>query len=125
MFNLFNPAKATLGRKDHICGDIKASGELVVQGFVEGDIEVDQLRVGRKGHVDGDIIAETVRIAGYVKGSVHARYVVIEATAHVEGVLHYEHLSVAPTADLCAHIKPDPMIARLHHPMPVRDFLYS
>lgn len=117
------PKKAILRRNRSIRGDIKGQGELDLRGKVEGNIEVDSLTIGRKGCVNGSVVAETVRIMGFVKGNIQARQVIVEKGAHVEGELSYEQLSVAPKADLAAKLMPRPLLKLWQDRQPVIEVL--
>jgi len=117
------PKKAVIRRNRSITGDIIGCGELHLRGTVQGCVEVDFLTIGRKGCVEGDVIADTVRILGHVKGSVQARSVIIEKGAHVEGELSYEQLSVAPQADLAAKLTPRPLLKLWRERQPVEEVL--
>ncbi|MDV7339673.1 polymer-forming cytoskeletal protein [Terasakiella sp. A23] len=117
------PKKAVVRRNRTIKGDIKGQGELDLRGKVNGTIEVDTLTIGRKGYVKGDVIADTVRIMGYVQGNIQARQVIVERGAHVVGELSYEQLSVAPQADLSAKLTPRPLLKLFKEREPVEDVL--
>lgn len=117
------PKRAIVRRNRSIHGDIKGHGELDLRGNVEGTIEVDNLIIGRKGVLTGNVIAETVRIMGFVKGNIQARQVIVEKGAHVEGELSYEQLSVAPKADLAAKLMPRPLLKLWQDRQPVEQVL--
>ncbi|WP_135080999.1 polymer-forming cytoskeletal protein [Terasakiella sp. SH-1] len=117
------PRKAIVKRNRIIHADIKGQGELDLRGNVEGNIEVDNLVIGRKGCVKGTVVAETVRILGFVKGNIQARQVIVEKGAHVEGELTYEQLSVAPKADVVAKLTPRPLLKLLKKRKPVEEVL--
>jgi len=54
-----------------IQGEISADVEMVVDGEIQGRMELQQnLTVGPKGHVNGDIVARTVQVSGSVVGNV-------------------------------------------------------
>lgn len=108
------PKKAVVRHNRNIRGDIKGQGLLDLRGRVEGTIEVDELVVGRRGKVTGNVVAETVRIMGRVTGNIQARQVIVETGAHVEGELSYEQLSVASKADLAAKLTPRPLLKLLN-----------
>jgi len=117
------PKKAIVKRNRRIHADIIGKGELELRGNVEGTIEVDNLVIGKKGCVTGNVIAETVRILGHFKGNIQARQVIIEKSAHIEGELSYEQLSVAPNADLVAKLTPRPLLKLLQKRVPVEEVL--
>lgn len=72
------PKKASLGGRStyigpgvKIKGEITADVEVVVDGDVQGRLELrDSLTVGSKGTIDGDIVARSVQVAGKVVGNV-------------------------------------------------------
>lgn len=115
----FKSKKAVVRRNRKIEGDICGHGDLNLQGEVAGKIHVDQLLVGAAGVVCGDVLAQTVRIFGKVKGAVTARHIIIEPGAVVEGELNYESLTVAPNAELIAKFAPRPLVSLMDNRMPV------
>ena len=75
-------------------GTILSSGDLQVDGKVEGDVRAYSLVVGEKSVVVGDVFAEDAIIRGRVEGSICARKVQLCATCHVAGNIVHESLSV-------------------------------
>src|SRR5215472_3657457 len=61
-----------LGSSVRIKGDITGTEDLVIDGSVEGKIQLDgrKLTVGRAAKVTADINARDVVVLGYVKGSI-------------------------------------------------------
>ena len=55
-----------------ITGNLTSSGDIQVDGAVEGDISSRTLTVGEDAHIDGSIVAESVRVCGQVSGEVRA-----------------------------------------------------
>ncbi|WP_419797849.1 MAG: polymer-forming cytoskeletal protein [Terasakiella sp.] len=117
------PKKAIVKRNRLIQGDLVGQGSLDLRGNVEGSIEVDTLVIGRRATLTGNVIAETVRILGHVKGTIHARRVIVEKGAHVEGELSYEQLSVAPHADVVAKLTPRPLLKLWQERQPIEEVL--
>lgn len=75
-------------------GTLAATGDIQVDGKVEGDIESSSLTVGEKATVHGDIACEEVAIRGRVIGSVRANRVQLSSTSHVEGDILHQALAV-------------------------------
>jgi cytoskeletal protein CcmA (bactofilin family) len=75
-------------------GTLVATGDIQVDGKVEGDIQSSSLTVGEKATVHGDIACENVAIRGRVIGSVRANRVELSATSHVEGDILHQALAV-------------------------------
>ena len=83
-----------------INGDLICSGDVQVDGWVEGDIQSRNIVVGEGATVHGALQAETVRICGVVKGSIKADSVVLEKTAKVTGDVLHKTLAVEEGAQI-------------------------
>lgn len=81
-----------------IAGDISGDGEMHVDCLIRGDVSVARLCVGETGRIEGAITAEVVELRGRVIGSITAKQVRLYASAHVEGDLTHEQLSIEPGA---------------------------
>lgn len=82
------PAVATLiSKSSHIEGVIRGTGEVRIEGVVTGTIDCSAtVVVAEGGRVDAEVRAETVTIAGAVKGNVVAgQKIELTPTAKVEG----------------------------------------
>ena len=66
-----------------IDGNLSSGGEIQVDGVVNGDIRCKALIVGVKGSVIGEVVAQTVRMHGAVKGMVRAKSVFLASTARM------------------------------------------
>lgn len=75
-------------------GSLVATGDIQVDGRVEGDIESGSLTIGEKATVHGEISCEEVIIRGRVIGSVRASRVHLAGTSHVEGDIFHQALAV-------------------------------
>lgn len=85
---------SVIGSDVVITGNIAATVDLHVDGKIDGDISCSSLVQGPESVVSGAITAETARLAGKVEGSINARELVIEASAHISGDIAYETLSI-------------------------------
>ncbi len=86
-------------------GHLSSAGEVQVDGTVNGDIRCKALIVGVKGSVVGEIIAQTVRMHGSVKGMVRAKSVFLASTARMSGDVEHESLAIEPGAYMEGHCK--------------------
>lgn len=107
-----------LGADTSVTGNIQANTDLHVDGSVDGDITCKSLVQGESSEIAGAVRAESVRIAGLVRGSVTAREVVILKTARIEGDVSYDALTIEQGARLDGRLSPSgshtaPSIARL------------
>lgn len=77
-----------------IAGAIASSGDMQIDGRVEGDVRSVGLVIGDKAEIHGEIYAEDVTVRGKVVGRIRARKITLAATAHVEGDILHEAFSV-------------------------------
>ena len=83
-----------------ITGDLVCSGDVQVDGWVEGDIQSRNIVIGEGATVHGALQAETVRICGLVNGQVKADSVVLTKTAKVTGDILHKSLAIEQGAYL-------------------------
>lgn len=78
---------STISKELILKGDIMGQDDLIIEGTVEGKIEIkSQLTVQAGGVVKADIFAKKVNIAGKVYGNVQAEEVVeLQPSAFLEG----------------------------------------
>ncbi|MEO0809423.1 MAG: polymer-forming cytoskeletal protein [Pseudomonadota bacterium] len=77
-----------------IQGNLISSGEVQVDGEVEGDLHGTHVLIGEKARIQGAVNAEEVIVRGHVMGSVRGRIVKLQSTSHVEGDVHHQSLSI-------------------------------
>ena len=77
-----------------INGTLTSTGDMQIDGRVEGDVRSVGLVIGDKAEIHGEIYAEDVTIRGKVVGRIRARKITLAATSHVEGDILHEAFSV-------------------------------
>ncbi len=77
-----------------IQGSINSTGDVQIDGRLEGDVHSAGLVIGDKAEIQGEIFSEEVSVRGKVLGRIRARRVLLAATAHVEGDILHEALVV-------------------------------
>jgi cytoskeletal protein CcmA (bactofilin family) len=77
-----------------IQGSLRSSGDIQIDGRVEGDIRSAGLVVGENAEVHGEIFAEDVTVRGKVMGRIRARKILLAATSRVEGDILHEAFAV-------------------------------
>ena len=77
-----------------INGTLSSSGDIQIDGRVEGDVRSVGLVIGDKAEIHGEIYAEDVTVRGKVVGRIRARKVLLAATSHVEGDILHEAFAV-------------------------------
>lgn len=83
-----------------VVGDIVGSTDLIVEGRVEGKLDMKSgVLVGTSGVVDGEIRARTVRVAGKVNGNVEGLdEIEILPEGRVEGDIVSPRVMISPGA---------------------------
>ncbi|MCX8502227.1 MAG: polymer-forming cytoskeletal protein [Alphaproteobacteria bacterium] len=71
-----------------------STGEVHIDGTVEGKIVAREVMVGRDAKVKGDITAALVRLNGTVFGKINAEEVNLLLHAHVEGDITHNTISI-------------------------------
>lgn len=77
-----------------ITGTLNSTGDIQVDGRVEGDVHSAGLVIGEKAFIHGDVVAEEVTVRGRVQGGIRARKVLLASTCHVEGNILHEAFAV-------------------------------
>jgi len=77
-----------------VSGTLSSSGDIQIDGRVEGDVRSIGLVIGDKAEIHGEVYAEDVTVRGKVVGRILARKVLLAATSHVEGDILHEALAV-------------------------------
>lgn len=77
-----------------IIGNISASGEICLEGQVQGDIQCTSLVLAESSQLEGCAVAEEVVVGGRLIGSVRAVRLTLQASSHVEGDLLYQSLAI-------------------------------
>ena len=75
-------------------GMLTSTGDIQIDGYVEGDVRSVGLVIGEKAEIHGEIFAEDVTVRGRVMGRIRARKVLLAATSHVEGDILHEAFAV-------------------------------
>lgn len=92
---------ARIGKTVVICGEIKGSEDLIIDGRVEGTVSLaeNRLSIGPSANVAADLSAKDVLIQGHVQGNVVATgRVELRAGCSVEGDIRALRLAVEDNA---------------------------
>ncbi len=77
-----------------VTGTLNSTGDMQIDGIVEGDVRSMGLVIGERAEIHGEIWAEDVTVRGKVIGRIRARKVLLAATSHVEGDILHEAFAV-------------------------------
>jgi cytoskeletal protein CcmA (bactofilin family) len=86
-------------------GTLVSTGDIQIDGKIEGDIRTTSLTVGDKAFIHGEIVADEVIVRGKVMGTIRARRVQLASTCHVEGNILHEALAVEAGAFFEGHCR--------------------
>ncbi len=89
--------RATIGASIFVRGDLEGEEDLMVQGRVEGKIDLSKnnVTIGSKGRVKADVYAKIISVEGEVEGNLFgAEKIIIRKSGRVKGNL------VAPRVSL-------------------------
>ena len=75
-------------------GTLTSTGDIQIDGRVEGDVRSAGLVIGDKAFIQGEILADDVTVRGRVQGGIRARKVLLCTTSHVEGNILHEAFAV-------------------------------
>ncbi|MAC81270.1 MAG: hypothetical protein CML66_24790 [Rhodobacteraceae bacterium] len=88
------PPASVLSSDLHITGNIKTSGDIQVEGTVEGDIRAHLLTIGETATIKGEVTADDVVVNGRIVGRVRGLKVRLTATARVEGDIIHKTIAI-------------------------------
>jgi cytoskeletal protein CcmA (bactofilin family) len=88
------PAPSVLSSDLTIVGNVKSSGDIQVEGNVEGDVRAQMLIVGESATVKGEVIAEEVIVHGRVVGRLRGLKVRLSASARCEGDIIHKTIAI-------------------------------
>lgn len=102
------PQPSIIGSDMRIAGDLRTTGDVQIDGTVDGDIQSTSLTVGKTAEINGEIMADTVRVWGRVNGRIRGKEVTLLETAEVNGDILHEILEIARGASVEGMVKKQP-----------------
>ena len=88
------PAASVLASDLTVTGNLKTSGDIVIEGVVDGDIRAHLLTVGESATIRGEIVADDIVINGRVIGRVRGLKVRLTSSAQVEGDIIHKTIAI-------------------------------
>ena len=88
------PVASTLSADLTIVGNIRTTGDVQVEGHVQGDVRAHLLTVGESATVEGEIVADDIVVTGRVVGTVRGLKVRLTSTAMVEGDIIHKTIAI-------------------------------
>lgn len=77
-----------------IVGNLRTTGDIQIEGTVEGDIRAHLLTVGESATIRGEIVADDIVVNGRVIGRVRGLKVRLTSTARVEGDIIHKTIAI-------------------------------
>ena len=88
------PPASQLSTDLHITGNLKTTGDIQIEGTVDGDIRAHLLTVGEGATVNGECMADDVVVNGRIVGTVRGLKVRLTSTARVEGDIIHKTIAI-------------------------------
>ena len=85
-------------------GNVKTSGEIQIDGVLNGNVKAKQIVVGINGNVHGNLTADISRILGKVEGKIRAEILEIIKTASVKGDIFKKTISIESGSKITGNI---------------------
>lgn len=83
-----------IGDEVTITGNVKAAGDIHIDGAIDGDLDCRSLTLGASGRIKGNVSATKASIGGTVEGTVNAATLTVEKSARIAGDVSYESISI-------------------------------
>ena len=114
------PPASTLSSDLVITGNIKTTGDIQIEGTVEGDIFAHLLTVGEGATVKGECVADDVVVNGRVIGRVRGLKVRLTSSARVEGDIVHKTIAIESGAHFEGSVQrqEDPLNTTNKRPLP-------
>ena len=109
-----------------VTGNLKTTGDIQVEGTVEGDIRAHLLTVGESATIRGEVVADDIVVNGRVQGTVRGLKVRLTSTARVEGDIIHKTIAIESGAQFEGTVQrqDDPLAAgRTAVPSPRKSLL--
>ena len=87
-----------IGETTKVCGDIYSIGILHVDGYIEGDINCEELVIGVKGNILGTVKAQSMFLYGTLQGKAPADGLIIANPATLLGGATHNTVADKPGA---------------------------
>ena len=77
-----------------VVGNLNTTGDVEVEGTIEGDIRAHLLTIGEGATIRGEVIADDIVINGHIIGRVRGLKVRLTSTAKVEGDIIHKTIAI-------------------------------
>ncbi len=84
----------------NLVGDLTSTGDLQIDGNVQGDVICRAVTIGEKAVVTGSVKADEVRVCGMVSGQLNADTITLASTAKVVGDILHKSIAIEAGAQV-------------------------
>ncbi|MGH1330525.1 MAG: bactofilin family protein [Paracoccaceae bacterium] len=114
------PPASVLSTDLTVTGNLKSTGDIQIEGTVEGDIRAHLLTVGETATVKGEVVADDVVVNGRIIGRVRGLKVRLTSTARVEGDIIHKTIAIESGAHFEGSVQrqDDPLQASAKNKIP-------
>lgn len=88
------PAPSIISADLTIKGNLETTGDMQIEGTIEGDIRSHLLTIGQNALVKGEVVADDVVVNGRIAGRIRGQKVRLSATAQVEGDILHKNIAI-------------------------------
>lgn len=88
------PSPSLLSSDLVVTGNVSSSGDIQIEGTIEGDVRAHLLTVGESATISGEIVADDVVVNGRVIGRVRGLKVRLTSSARVEGDIVHKTIAI-------------------------------
>lgn len=88
------PSPSLLSNDLVVKGNVITTGDIQIEGTIEGDVRAHLLTVGESATVRGEVVADDVVVNGRVVGRVRGLKVRLTSTARVEGDIVHKTIAI-------------------------------
>lgn len=85
---------SVIGPELVVTGNLETTGDLRIEGDVQGDVYAARLVVGEQGRVVGDMVANEIEIAGVAQGTIRGNTVTFRSGSQVEAEIMHRKLTI-------------------------------
>ena len=97
-------ALSVVARDAQFTGEFSTSGDVRVEGIVQGAVRARRCEVNAEGSVEGPIVAEEIIVRGRVRGTLRGYFIHLEDGAQVEGDIVNERIMIDSGAELTGSV---------------------
>ena len=81
-----------------IKGNLTTTGDIQIEGEVEGNIKANLLTIGKEAKIKGEINSDELVVNGNVSGTIRAKKVTLTSSARVDGDIIHQTIAIETRA---------------------------